>query len=162
MQAQTVATHLLRLRAVWKLHETDPVSDCDGLVASLRWDLLATSVSTDPFATAAWPEGVLAACGRCVGQRRNVLVAGIAGAGKTTLTKALARLLPYAEPVLVLDDCEEMELEGPLREFIRSGRGASAQSTRDAVERAAPRFRQCVPARGWGGLAGTRRWVASR
>ena len=65
----------------------------------------------------AWPPGVLEACGPCLSQRGNVLVPGITGAGKTTLLQALARLLPSNEPVLVLDDCEELGWDGPLREF---------------------------------------------
>ena len=37
----------------------------------------------------AWPPGVLEACGPCLSQRRNVLVTGITGVGKTTLLQAL-------------------------------------------------------------------------
>ena len=66
----------------------------------------------------AWPPGVLEACGPCLSQRGNVVVTGITGAGKTTLLQALTRLLPSNEPVLVLDDCEELDLDGPLREFV--------------------------------------------
>ena len=84
----------------------------------------------------AWPPGVLEACGPCLSQRVNVLVTGITGAGKTTLLQALARLLPSNEPVLVLDDCEELELDRPLCEIAPLRRAGPAQSPREAVARA--------------------------
>ena len=118
---------------------------------------MATNVSRDLFGMGAWPPGLLEACGPCLSQRGNVVVTGITGAGKTTLLQALARLLPSNEPVLVLDDCEELDLDGPLREFVPLRRGASAPGLAPA-----PRFRQRVPSRGRRGSAGTRRRPPSR
>ena len=89
-------------------------------------------------------------------------------AGKTTLLQALMRLPPSKEPVLVLDDCEELDLDGPLREFVPLRRDDSAELPREAVARAlrdSPRrlvFRQRVPSRGRTGSAGTRRRPPSR
>ena len=97
---------------------------------------MATNVARDLFGMGAWPPGVPEACGPCLSQGRNVLVTGITGAGKTTLLQALARLLPPNEPVLVLDDCEELNLDGPLREFAPLRRGDSAESPREAVAQA--------------------------
>ena len=82
---------------------------------------MATNVPRDLFGMGAWPPGVLEACGPCLSQRGNVLVTSIAGAGKTTRLQALARLLPSNEPMLVLDDCEELDWDGPLREFAPYG-----------------------------------------
>ena len=84
----------------------------------------------------AWPPGVLEACSPCLSQRGNVLVTGITGAGKITLLQALARLLPSNEPVLVLDDCAELELDRPLCEIVPLRRTGPAQSPREAVARA--------------------------
>ncbi|MXY69060.1 MAG: hypothetical protein F4Y47_10955 [Acidobacteriia bacterium] len=67
------------------------------------------------------PRGVESVCpgpGLCIGRRRTVLVAGGTGSGKTTLIEVLARVLPPAEPVLVLDDGEELNLDCPHRELI--------------------------------------------
>ena len=97
---------------------------------------MATNVSRDLLGMGAWPPGVLEACGPCLSQRRNVLVTGITGAGMTTLLQAMARRLPSNEPVLVLDDCEELDLDGPLREFLPLWRGGPAQSPREAMARA--------------------------
>ena len=111
-------------------------TDCACRAAGLRWESMATNVRPDLFATGRWPAGLLEACGPCISQRRTVLVTGRAGSGKTTLIAALARLLPSTEPVLVLDDGEELNLDGPLRELIPLRRADSAKSTREAVARA--------------------------
>ena len=63
-------------------------------------------------------------------------------AGKTTLIDSLARLLPSAWPVLVLDDGEELDLSGPLHELIHLRRADGVESTRGAEAeaiRGAPR-----------------------
>ena len=78
---------------------------------------------------------------------------GTTGAAKTALLQALARLLPSNEPVLVLDDCEELDLDGPLQEFVPLRCGDSAES---------PPFLQRVPSRGRRGSAGTWRRPPSR
>ena len=82
---------------------------------------MATNASRDLFGMGARPPGVLEACGPCLSQRGKVLVTGITGEGKTTLLQALARLLPPNEPVLVLDDCAELELDRPLCEWSGYG-----------------------------------------
>jgi len=52
--------------------------------------------------------------GLCISQRPTVLVAGGAASGKTTRIEVLARVLPPAEPALVLDDGDDLNLDGPL------------------------------------------------
>lgn len=53
--------------------------------------------------------------GVCISRRRADLVAGGTGSGKATLIEVLVRVLPPTEPVLALDDSEELNLDGPLR-----------------------------------------------
>ena len=67
----------------------------------------------------------------CSRKRRNVLVTGRTGAGKTTLLLALAGLLPANEPLLVLDDGDELVLNGPHRKRILLRRGY--RSARESV-----------------------------
>ena len=51
----------------------------------------------------ALPPPVLAACLQCIEERRNLLVAGPTGAGKTNLLQALSRHIPSSDSVLVID-----------------------------------------------------------
>lgn len=46
----------------------------------------------------------------CVRERRNVLVSGGAGTGKTTLLGVLARLVPESERVITIEDAAELRL----------------------------------------------------
>ena len=97
---------------------------------------MANYTARDLIELGSLPPTALEACAGCVLERRNVLVTGITGAGKTTLLQALAGLLPTDEPVLVLDDCEELDLGGSHRERIVLRRGDPAESPRQAVSRA--------------------------
>ena len=50
--------------------------------------------------------------GRCVAERRNVLVSGGTGAGKTTLLNAVAGRLPPTARVVTVEDTAELRLPG--------------------------------------------------
>jgi len=45
--------------------------------------------------------------------RRNILIAGATGCGKTTLLNALSNLIPEHERVLVIEDTAEIQIEAP-------------------------------------------------
>jgi pilus assembly protein CpaF len=50
---------------------------------------------------------------RAVLERRNIVIAGNTGAGKTTLMNVLASLIPDAERILTLEDAAELNLNKP-------------------------------------------------
>ena len=64
------------------------------------------------------PPRAIEACAECLRKRRNILVTGITGSGKTTIILALAGLLPADESLLLLDDCGDLNLDGPSRHRI--------------------------------------------
>ena len=76
------------------------------------------------------------ACAECFRIRRNILVTGITGSGKTTMIRALASLLPSNEPLLVLDDCGDLHLDGPRRERILLRQGDPANPPREVIAHA--------------------------
>ena len=82
------------------------------------------------------PPAVLAACTECLRGRRNVLVAGPTGVGKTTLLSALAALVPEGEGMLLIDACEQLRLEGPAVRRPGSHPGSVGPAFREAVRRA--------------------------
>ncbi|HEY8616085.1 P-type DNA transfer ATPase VirB11 [Phenylobacterium sp.] len=82
-----------------------------------------------------WP-GFLAAAVRA---RRNILVSGATGSGKTTLAKALVRHIPETERVITIEDTRELAL--PHRNAVRllyakDGQGQARVAPRDLLESA--------------------------
>ena len=78
---------------------------------------------------------VLEACIECSRERRNILVTGTTGAGKTVLIKALAGLLPADEPLILLDDCDELQADGPCQERIPLQRGNTSKPPSTVIAR---------------------------
>lgn len=50
----------------------------------------------------------------------NIMVAGLQGAGKTTVLRALAEQIPSSEPFVVLEETRELFLHGPRRPWVTS------------------------------------------
>lgn len=80
--------------------------------------------------------GFLAAA---VKARRNILVSGATGSGKTTLAKALVRLIPEHERILTIEDARE--LVAPQRNVVhllyaKDGRGLAQVGAKDLLESA--------------------------
>ena len=82
------------------------------------------------------PPRVLEIFVECIRKRHTVLITGTTGAGKTTLLLALAALLPANEPLLVLDDCDELYLDGPHRERIFLQRGLRSARESEIIAQA--------------------------
>lgn len=82
-----------------------------------------------------WP-GFLAAAVR---SRRNILVSGATGSGKTTLAKALVRLIPEHERILTIEDARE--LVAPQRNVVhllyaKDGQGLAEVGPKQLLESA--------------------------
>lgn len=80
--------------------------------------------------------GFLAAA---VKARRNILVSGATGSGKTTLAKALVRLIPEHERILTIEDARE--LVAPQRNVVhllyaKDGQGLAQVGAKDLLESA--------------------------
>ena len=97
---------------------------------------MANYTARDLVESGTLPPRVLEACLECIRERRNILVTGEVGSGKTTLLQALASLLPDDDPVLILDDCRELHLDGPHRERVFLPRGDPHNPPRQGVARA--------------------------
>jgi len=93
----------------------------------------ATSAAFDPAGD--WPDFFRAA----VRARRNILISGATGSGKTTFAKALVRLIPEEERIVTIEDARELEL--PHRNavhllYAKDGQGLAQVGPRELLESA--------------------------
>jgi pilus assembly protein CpaF len=72
---------------------------------------------------------------RSVYGRRNIVIAGGAGAGKTTLTDVLAAAIPEDERIVTVEDAGELRLEQP-HVVALAARGDEQHSTRELLRHA--------------------------
>lgn len=73
---------------------------------------------------------------RAIHLRRNILISGGTGTGKTTLLNALAAFMPESDRVIVLEDISEVQLEAPnlvRLEARREQPGLNAVTIRDLL-----------------------------
>lgn len=122
-----------------RVHVVLPPVAADGASIAIR-RFRAGGVPLRAFA----PAEVAALLGRCLDERRNVLVSGATSAGKTTLLNALAELVDVAERVVTIEDACELRLPGEhvvrLEARRSSTDGLGEVTVRDLV-RAALRMR---------------------
>jgi pilus assembly protein CpaF len=99
------------------------------------------SLTVDQLITlGSWNEPIVSFLQACVLARANIALAGGTGSGKTTLLNILARMIPFDERVIVVENATELRL--PHRWLVRlesrppdaSGRGAV--TTRDLIANA--------------------------
>lgn len=89
----------------------------------------------DLYAAQHW-QGFLAAAVRA---KKNILISGATGSGKTTLSKALLPLIPASERLITIEDTLELDLPQPnvVRLIYSKGAQGDAQiSVRDLLESA--------------------------
>lgn len=112
----------------------------DGPALTIRRFGRARLTAADLVAGGALDEPSMAALRASVRARRNVLVSGGTGSGKTTLMAALCEAIPEGERVVTIEDAAELRL--PLPHVVRlearppSLEGAGAVTIRDLVRNA--------------------------
>ena len=89
----------------------------------------------DLVAAGSLPRTVLDAARTTLAERRNILVAGGTGSGKTTMLNALISLLPPAERIVSIEDTLELKIHQPNTvRFEARELGKSATTVRDLVK----------------------------
>jgi pilus assembly protein CpaF len=79
------------------------------------------------------PEQVLNTIRDAIRTRKNILISGGTGTGKTTMLNALASLIPNSERLVVIEDTAEIHLTAPNLVRFEARRGQQAANPEDEV-----------------------------
>src|SRR4051812_10700071 len=89
-----------------------PVSP-NGLALTIRRFRTQSFTAHELIQAGALPESVWAELARAIEQRKNILVAGGMGTGKTTFLNLMARLIPEHERIVLLESPPEIQIDHP-------------------------------------------------
>lgn len=112
----------------------------DGPSVTIRRFRQSPFTATDLVRNGTWDEDLLAVLCSAVAARRNIIVCGGTGSGKTTTLSAIAGLLDGSERIVTIEDTAELRLPGEhvvrLESRPPSAGGLGAVSIRDLVRNA--------------------------
>jgi len=99
------------------------------------WENTRSFTAEDLVQAGSLPRSVLDAARRTLAGRRDILVAGGTGSGKTTMLNALIELLDPAERIVSIEDTLELRIHQPNAvRFEARELGKSATTVRDLVK----------------------------
>ena len=104
-----------------------------GLFADVRPTSVASAADAELlelYDRGAWPEFL----GRAVVVRKNILISGATGSGKTTLSKALIAKIPAHERVITIEDTPELVIPQPNHVRLFYSKGAQGLAKVDPKE----------------------------
>ena len=122
-----------RLSAVF-----EPVS-CEGISCTIRKFHSVRLTLADLVAGGTLTAELAHVLHQAVLDRKNILVSGATGSGKTVLSGALANLFPPEERILLIEQPRELQLKQPnvvCWEALASGPGGNPVTQRDLLKRA--------------------------
>lgn len=102
-----------RLRDGSRVNVVIPPLAVDGPVITVRRFSTRRLDGDDLVARGALGDDVLAFLGTAVAARRNILVSGGTGSGKTTVLGALAAFVPPGERIITVEDAAELRVPAP-------------------------------------------------
>lgn len=103
----------VRLGSGVRVHAVLPPVSCGGPLVSLRMPVLAAPSLAGLRSSGVFSAPVGAWLEQCVADRRNLLITGAAGTGKTTLLRALLSSAPATDRIVTIEDVAELDLRHP-------------------------------------------------
>jgi pilus assembly protein CpaF len=83
--------------------------------------------------TGALPADVLSQLTAAIHRRKNILIVGGTGTGKTTMLNALAGLIPHNERLVVIEDTSEIQLHAPNLVRLEARKAQPSENLDDAI-----------------------------